>query len=58
LAGAAALILVVFGLSFRQNISESSSVVDTNKIRVGSKDFTESVILAEILAQILEKRGF
>jgi osmoprotectant transport system permease protein len=29
-----------------------------NMIRVGSKDFTESVILAEILAQSLEKRGF
>ncbi|MEZ5345938.1 MAG: ABC transporter permease/substrate-binding protein [Pyrinomonadaceae bacterium] len=27
------------------------------KIRVGSKDFTESVILAEILAQTLEKNG-
>ena len=28
-----------------------------NKIVVGSKDFTESVILAEILAQLLEKQG-
>ena len=27
------------------------------KIVVGSKDFTESIILAEILAQMLEKRG-
>lgn len=27
------------------------------KVTVGSKDFTESVILAEILAQVLEKRG-
>jgi glycine betaine/choline ABC-type transport system substrate-binding protein len=27
------------------------------KVRVGSKDFTESVILAEILAQALEKKG-
>jgi osmoprotectant transport system permease protein len=26
-------------------------------IRVGSKDFTESVILAELLAQVLEKQG-
>lgn len=58
LAGAATLILIGFGLSFRQNFSESSSAVTTNKIRVGSKDFTESVILAEILAQTLEKRGF
>jgi osmoprotectant transport system permease protein len=58
LASAAALILAAFGLGFRQNFSESSSVVTANKIRVGSKDFTESVILAEILAQMLEKRGF
>jgi len=29
----------------------------TKTIRVGSKDFTESVILAEILAQMLEKQG-
>ncbi len=29
----------------------------TRPIRVGSKDFTESVILAEIFAQMLEKQG-
>lgn len=57
--GAAALILLVFGLpfvsNFKSGISDSSP---TNKtVRVGSKDFTESVILAEILAQMLEKRG-
>ncbi|MFN2481603.1 MAG: ABC transporter permease/substrate-binding protein [Pyrinomonadaceae bacterium] len=27
------------------------------RVRVGSKDFTESVILAELLAQLLEERG-
>ena len=29
----------------------------TRRIVVGSKDFTESIILAEILAQMLEKKG-
>ncbi|MDQ2746187.1 MAG: ABC transporter permease/substrate-binding protein [Acidobacteriota bacterium] len=56
LAGAAVLILAVFGLSLRQK-TDSLSASSTDKIRVGSKDFTESVILAEILAQILEKKG-
>lgn len=57
LAGAAALILIAFGLSFRPSSSELRKAVAADKIRVGSKDFTESVILAEILAQMLEKRG-
>ncbi len=56
LIGTAALILIFFGLSFWQN-SNNSATNSENKIRVGSKDFTESVILAEILAQMLEKRG-
>jgi len=54
-----ALILAIFGLSFitnyKSHISNPSNINQT--IRVGSKDFTESVILAEILAQMLEKRG-
>ncbi len=56
---AAAFVAVLLGLSFIPNnktqISNSSNTSQT--IRVGSKDFTESVILAEILAQLLEKRG-
>ncbi len=39
---------------------DSDRAVETPKAKtivVGSKDFTESVILAEILAQMLEKRG-
>ena len=56
----AAILAAVVGLSF---VSNSPSVntnplnADGRKIVVGSKDFTESVILAEILAQILEKQG-
>ncbi len=56
LVGAAALISILFGLSFWQN-SNSLSASSAQKIRVGSKDFTESIILAEILAQMLEKKG-
>lgn len=57
--GAAALIFLIFALpfiaNFKSEISNSENINQT--IRVGSKDFTESVILAEILAQMLEKRG-
>jgi osmoprotectant transport system permease protein len=57
--GALAAVLALFGLSFISNSkSQTSNSLSTNQtIRVGSKDFTESVILAEILAQMLEKRG-
>ncbi len=53
--GALVVILAVFGFSLIQN--PKSKIQNTDVIRVGSKDFTESVILAEILAQMLEKRG-
>ena len=59
LIAAAALILSAFTLpfvsSFQSQTSKQATVNQT--IRVGSKDFTESIILAEILAQSLEKRG-
>jgi osmoprotectant transport system permease protein len=54
LAATAIVVLVVVGLSFWQPKTTNASA---QKIVVGSKDFTESVILAEILAQMLEKRG-
>lgn len=54
-AGAFALILMFFGWSFWNSAVNSS--VSESKIRVGSKDFTESVILAEIAAQMFEKQG-
>ncbi|HEY8560914.1 MAG TPA: ABC transporter permease/substrate-binding protein [Pyrinomonadaceae bacterium] len=57
-AGALALVLAIFGLGFISNFeSRIPSTIADQTIRVGSKDFTESVILAEILAQMLEKRG-
>ena len=40
-----------------ENTADKNEITDLKKIVVGSKDFTESVILAEILAQMLEKRG-
>lgn len=55
LIGAAALILIFVGLNWRQSSVQTSN--SDGVVRVGSKDFTESVILAEILAQMLEKRG-
>lgn len=43
--------------NFRSEISNSETANENKKITVGSKDFTESVILAEILAQMLEQKG-
>lgn len=65
-ASIAAVLAGIVGLglisNFRSEISNNEAVVGDapvtqNKIIVGSKDFTESVILAEILAQMLEKQG-
>ncbi|MEO6050872.1 MAG: ABC transporter permease/substrate-binding protein [Pyrinomonadaceae bacterium] len=56
------VLAVIVGLgfisNFRSEISNSSSEPGgPQQIIVGSKDFTESIILAEILAQMLEKKG-
>ncbi len=59
----AGLFVTIIGFSFIPNfkseISNGNSVPGEAKkpVIVGSKDFTESVILAEILAQMLEKQG-
>jgi osmoprotectant transport system permease protein len=62
--GAAAVVIAaIIGASyisnFRSEISRNSAALadEGRKVVVGSKDFTESVILAEILAQTLEKQG-
>jgi osmoprotectant transport system permease protein len=57
--GATVFIALLLGLSFIPNskFPISNSENSGQKIRVGSKDFTESVILAEILAQTLEQKG-
>lgn len=65
-AGVTGVLALAFGLgfisNFRSEISnhkiEAVAESDLKKtIVVGSKDFTESIILAEILAQMLEKQG-
>ncbi len=60
--GLVAVLAVVVGIGFLPNFRSEISNLKTGsgenkKIVVASKDFTESVILAEIFAQMLEKRG-
>jgi len=58
LVGAAlASALIIFAVSAYLPGFRSGSFNAETKIVVGSKDFTESVILAEILAQMLERKG-
>lgn len=58
--GLAGVFALIVAFSFIPNLKSqiSNERADGSRIVVGSKDFTESVILAEILAQMLEKRGF
>ncbi len=62
--GVAVVLAAVVGIGFLSNFrSDISNTVESGietgnqKIVVGSKDFTESIILAEILSQMLEKKG-
>lgn len=59
--GTASAVVILLVLSFIPNftsqISNSGTGTENKKIIVGSKDFTESLILAEILAQMLEIKG-
>lgn len=63
IAGAAAVFAAFIGISYLSNfgsqISNTGAALpgERQRIVVGSKDFTESVILAEILSQMLEKQG-
>lgn len=54
--GAGLLFLVIIGLTLWGGKRESSSSAQA-RVAVGSKDFTESALLAEIVAQMLEARG-
>ena len=59
-AAVAAVFVAVIGFSFLPTARSSTPRAEASTqmvIRVGSKDFTESIILAEILAQMLEKQG-
>jgi osmoprotectant transport system permease protein len=54
---AAVVVALVFtAYAIRRGTSSQQSLGQA-RVRVGSKDFTESVILAELLAQLLETRG-
>jgi osmoprotectant transport system permease protein len=55
----AAVLAAIFVVSYLPGSlsTTAASVASGKKVIVGSKDFTESVILAEILAQLLEKQG-
>lgn len=60
--GVVAVLAIVVGIGFLPNFRSQVSNLKTGseqnkKIVVASKDFTESIILSEILAQMLEKRG-
>lgn len=58
--GVAAVLAAVVAIGYIPNFrAENSGAIagESKPIVVGSKDFTESIILAEILAQMLEKRG-
>jgi osmoprotectant transport system permease protein len=65
-AGVAALLAAAVGIGFILNLGSGiannadeigAGPQKQQKIVVGSKDFTESIILAEILAQMLERQG-
>jgi len=52
-----AIFAAIIGLSFATNKAQNGETASGKSVVVGSKDFTESIILAEILAQMLEKQG-
>lgn len=52
------LVLLMAGFSFWSiSNSRTESKPNSPKVTIGSKDFTESILLAEIAAQMLEERG-
>src|SRR2546425_4635898 len=55
-AATAAVVLAVFGVALWRGAPTQSNQ-GTARVAVGSKDFTESLLLGEIVAQMLEARG-
>jgi osmoprotectant transport system substrate-binding protein/osmoprotectant transport system permease protein len=53
--GVAVTLAIIFGLRGRAN--QASANQSTERVVIASKDFTESILLAEIAAQLLEARG-
>ncbi|MEP6708055.1 MAG: glycine betaine ABC transporter substrate-binding protein [Pyrinomonadaceae bacterium] len=56
-AAIAIIMLAAVLLSFRSSQSNANAGANGGRVLVGSKDFTESALLAEIVAQMLEARG-
>jgi len=54
--GAVVVLLILLGIAFSRDREQSVSS-SSLQVVVGSKDFTESALLAEIVAQMLESRG-
>jgi len=54
---AAVIMLLICVLPLRGGSSNTDNTGNTDKVTIGSKDFTESALLAEIVAQMLEARG-
>lgn len=54
---AAAVLLSLGGFAIWRSSSGGPAVAGQNRVVIGSKDFTESALLAEIVAQMLEARG-
>jgi osmoprotectant transport system substrate-binding protein len=52
------LILLALGLVTMVGAIACNSNTNNNAIRIGSKDFTEQLILGELYAQVLEDRGY
>lgn len=50
-------LLLVFAVAARVRSGRTQATANADRIRIASKDFTESIILAEIAAQMLEARG-
>ena len=57
LALVAAVVLVVAGVAIWWSRANRNGADNRTKVTIGSKDFTESALLAEIVAQMLEARG-
>src|SRR5689334_9412584 len=54
IAAAAIIVVVIGGVALWRSVKGGDK---RNRVVVGSKDFTESALLAEIIAQMLEARG-
>src|SRR5690349_2625655 len=57
LAAGIVVVVVIGVFAFRSGGANEATSASQGHVAIGSKDFTESALLAEIVAQMLEKRG-